>query len=1294
MISKKLKYVLVFLIGALFLAPSLLQAKGDKKDGKTKLQKTTAQTASTMLDINNISTWFYNTGISDITSNGNSGLVFPKGSGKTAVFTSGLLWGAMVANDPDPRVGGTAYRTGLVPGNVDVNGNAPADNTIDLYRIYRVRPDVYPGGPTVNLSADAQNEGTTEAALRAVYELDWTEWPADMGAPYDDKDNSGTYTAGDVPGVPGADQTIWFVTNDLKASQTVFLYGANPLGLEVQETIWAYNRTGALGNMYFRKYILKNVTDRPALTPTTFNDMYVSMWSDVDLGGAGDDFVGVDTVLSLQYSYNASPNDQTYSPLPPPAVGFDFFQGPLVDGVAGQDINRNGVDDAADYGIFNGAKVGPGKINLPMTAAYYFANGDPNIGDPPQGTVDGSRQFYNFFQGKFGVSGATFKDLATGQPTTFALNGDPQTSTGWLDGVQLPAGDRRQGSASGPFTMAPGDVQEVVVAEIVAGAIPNVNNITAIGLLKYYDGLAQVLYDNAFDLPAEPPRPKVEVVELQNQINLDWGEDLAAVNATESYDINFNNENYKFQGYNIYQLPNASATKAEGKLIATFDLADNFRIILGKDFDPKTGQIVLTPQQLGNNTGISHYLEITNDEFTGNNLINGIKYYFAVTAYGVLQSYDKDTPIDDFNLITNVENTINTLTVVPHVSNPQEVSVPIGSFTDIIHSGSAGGGIRPYIVNPNALTGDTYQVFWTQRQEVRNQNGDWVASSTSSNNLLPNSIDDLTGTAIDIAAVYGAAPNTLELVFSLDLVSVNYDYADGITLTFPAGLKILDAPAFSAGNGDVSPLVEGNVVKMGYTDQRHTTNGAFAGGETWSIIVEGTLPLPVDWVVFDDGWGDSYGPPYDLGTKDASGTTTVTTAGQKTRLAKYWNLKDLTNNELKLANQGVIKNVNLFPPRDDISANLLVAIPSYLDPQVDGFTIGVDGGYAAPQTISRSDPPTVNGVALTSQASSFSYWSNDNYDLADFTWFGYPNGTANASITAYGGVGGTLDLNKLQQSYEIRWTGVLGDTTLANSNVLTITKSGGSFITFFGASGYSIKDHPLNPNPGSTAPFLVRVPFEVWNVDTDEQVNLLYWDRHGDPTANNSEVWLTTSRQYLWVVNNTYSADAPIDPTSQQVADDATWNWVFVHTDFTTGDIIKVTYDKPIQIGVDTYTFSPKKSTFNNLDKAKNEVDKINVFPNPYYGVNTEELNKYQKFVTFSHLPNNAKIRIFNLAGIMVRTIDKAGSSQFTRWDLQNENGLPVASGIYIAYIDMPDLGTTTILKLAIIQEEQILDRF
>jgi len=113
------------------------------------------------------------------------------------------------------------------------------------------------------------------------------------------------------------------------------------------------------------------------------------------------------------------------------------------------------------------------------------------------------------------------------------------------------------------------------------------------------------------------------------------------------------------------------------------------------------------------------------------------------------------------------------------------------------------------------------------------------------------------------------------------------------------------------------------------------------------------------------------------------------------------------------------------------------------------------------------------------------------------------------------------------------------------------------------------------------------------------------------------------------------------------------------------------------------------------------EVNRIKVFPNPYYGLNRAETDRVTRFVTFSHLPDKAVIRIFNLAGILVRTLrkdDPANSNQFLRWDLQNEHGLPVASGIYIAYLELQDatgsdLGTKTI-KIAIIQEQQFLRNF
>ena len=1234
---KKLSFTLSMLLAFVLFASSIY-AEGDGKNKSNTLYKPQGTPVRSILNINNIYTVFKYDGISDIdVQEQNSGLVFPKGSGKTAVFQSGFLWGAKVPGDAQPRVGGTAYRTGLVPGRI-TNSGLPVgslvgedQNGADV-RIFRVRSDVYPGGPFVDLASDAALEGNSASAVRTQYETDWTQWPWQKGAPYFDGNGNNQYdpdpTSGDIPGVTGANQTIWFVANDLDITQAKFPYGAPPLGIEMQATIWAYSQSGALGNMFFRKYKIINKTDGP------FNEMYVSMWSDVDLGNSSDDFAGCDTTLSLGFCYNANANDPTYSPLPPPAVGFDFFQGPKV-------------NDAY----------------LPMTAFYYFARGDAAVVDPTQGDIQGSSQFYNFFQGKIGLTGNPFTDPNTGQTTPFALSGDPQAKTGWLDGQLLPAGDRRMGMASGPFTMAAGDTQEVVVAEIAAGAIPGVDRISAIGLLKFYDRVAQVAYDNNFDLPTPPPPAQVKVNELANKIVLNWGSDASVVSSIE----NSNSKGYVFEGYNVYQLPSASASVTEGRRIATYDIINGVGKIEDLVFDANTGSVVKLPVQFGNDTGIKRYLEITADALKGGTpLINGIRYYFAVTAYN-FNPDPEATP-------NNLETPLQIITIIPQTDAPGvTLGGDFGSAITTTHNGTADGEVNVNVVDPTALTGHDYQIFFTERQEIRNANGDWVPSST----MRLMGPDTLTGSSIDIAGVYGPVAGQLELQFVLNLVSVDFDWADGISLTFPAGVTILSAPAFAAGGDDVTPSIQGNTVVLGDISGALTGDGVFHGDEEWSIVVDGPLPLAVDWLIVDDGYGG--------GPVDATGTTTVTAVGNKSRLAQYWNINDVTANQVKLENQSVMNGVDIYPRRDDI----ITAIGNDAAPIIDGFQTYLNVGYAAPLTISASNVPTVNATELS--LNSNGQWADDNYTITDFTYFGYGDATAALTLPLYGGAGGTSSVDELQKDVEFRWTGILADTVI-NDSTLTITQSGGSLATIFGASGYSLADHPLNPSPGTDAPFAVRVPFEVWNLDDNQQINVVFWDRSGNPTRNGGKVWNTANRVYAWLVNTPYSPNL-IDVTSQSVADNATWNVVWYLSTFTTGDVVRLNYDNPIQFGVDTYNFSTKAGGY-SVDLAKTQIHEINVFPNPYYGVNSEELNKYNRFVTFSHLPAKATIRIFNLAGVLVKTIQKDDAGQFTRWDLANESGLPVASGLYIAYMELPDLGETKILKIAIIQEQQILDRF
>jgi hypothetical protein len=146
------------------------------------------------------------------------------------------------------------------------------------------------------------------------------------------------------------------------------------------------------------------------------------------------------------------------------------------------------------------------------------------------------------------------------------------------------------------------------------------------------------------------------------------------------------------------------------------------------------------------------------------------------------------------------------------------------------------------------------------------------------------------------------------------------------------------------------------------------------------------------------------------------------------------------------------------------------------------------------------------------------------------------------------------------------------------------------------------------------------------------------------------------------------------------------------------GDEFQITANH-VNTSADVFSFVAT-GNLNSTELAKADVTKINVFPNPYYGYNAMETSRFQRFVTFNHLPPGGwQIRIISLSGNLVRYIDPNSNGQnalkqFATWDLTNQSGLPVASGIYIAYIDMPGLGVTKTLKVVIIQEQQVLDYY
>ena len=107
------------------------------------------------------------------------------------------------------------------------------------------------------------------------------------------------------------------------------------------------------------------------------------------------------------------------------------------------------------------------------------------------------------------------------------------------------------------------------------------------------------------------------------------------------------------------------------------------------------------------------------------------------------------------------------------------------------------------------------------------------------------------------------------------------------------------------------------------------------------------------------------------------------------------------------------------------------------------------------------------------------------------------------------------------------------------------------------------------------------------------------------------------------------------------------------------------------------YFFSTKgfEPTLNDLATAQDALDLINVVPNPYYGYSEYEHNQVENIVKFTNLPQKCTISIFMVNGTLIKRFKKDNALTYQDWDLKNEYGIGIASGLYIIHVDAPGIG-------------------
>lgn len=463
---------------------------------------------ATLWNVNRLSGWIREDGMSgNDPGTGSSGVTYPRFTADI-VYQDGLVWGGIVHNTREPGnprmlVGGQTFRVGTQAGHILTPGTATTapvaiDDNDPLVDVYRIRRDwqnltvtsreiIHDAAEFLGIDTSAVTPAEAQAILDD-YAADWTNWPVDQGAPWYDHNGNGQYDPGvDEPGLAGADQVLFLVVNDLDPIKTFMLYGSTPIGLEVQMTMWAYDRdTGMTGNTVFQRYRIINKSG------FAVDSMFVSRWMDSDVGDYTNDLVGCDPARNLGFGYNGFSTDSDYQSygLTPPAVGVALLQGPIV-------------PSPGDTAIFNMTRR-PGYRNLPATSFGYFSAG-AGISDPPFSDYNGTLAWYNLLNGfqptPDTLAPTPFVHRAgpdAGVGTRFPLDGDPVTGSGDVDaqGNNLPPGDRRFNISAGPFTLADGDTQEVVFA-LIAGM--GGNHLDAVENIRQYGDDARELHEGLYE---------------------------------------------------------------------------------------------------------------------------------------------------------------------------------------------------------------------------------------------------------------------------------------------------------------------------------------------------------------------------------------------------------------------------------------------------------------------------------------------------------------------------------------------------------------------------------------------------------------------------------------------------------------------------------------------------------------------------------------------------------------------------------------------------------------------------
>lgn len=397
------------------------------------------------IDGNNIRAWYHQSGLFNYNSNNlnDFGFEWPKGSEKYARYASNFLIGAKVNNEIRVASGDVFGGGEFFPGYTS-NSGQPSGFEDSAYKVYELKYGVIDSG--------------------RIYWPNSILFNSDQGAPVYYNNSSGRWEPNDY-----GNQTMFFRMTDSYPQSHIVRGYSSPLKADVKCINFCFHTQDALDNVIYSDYRIINRSNN------VWRNAYFTFYTKDDTY-ANTGYVGSDTLIDLGYSYGPV-SDPSYG-TNPPSVGFKIIRG--------ANYFTGNQNDSIFYYEGKNKKIKTGNKAKGMSSFNWFYDDGP--GD--------AFMVYQSMEGKMFRTNGLPIIAPNGDTTRYYFSGDPESNTGWtMASVGFGSAYRSTFTTTGPVDVNPGDTQHIVVAQVIAQGINNLNSVTE---LKETSRIAQQNYDNYF----------------------------------------------------------------------------------------------------------------------------------------------------------------------------------------------------------------------------------------------------------------------------------------------------------------------------------------------------------------------------------------------------------------------------------------------------------------------------------------------------------------------------------------------------------------------------------------------------------------------------------------------------------------------------------------------------------------------------------------------------------------------------------------------------------------------------